>query len=323
MEPMVLTVGNENKQLFIEIDDTNGLWETINFFIATGKDAKNFRVELWNGSRDGETTTTGTVFFDDIAISTSASNFESARYEDLFYTGTLGNLKDEKFDEINKVLYTRELTETEIKFNKEYPDKKVSYRQNYIWAKSEYTVYAVYNTINPVETNPYDSITDEENTTSGCGEVNSSTFWFSFSSIVLIVALVVALIALIIKKIIIRRKKNASDAKSHYKVTSRYNAKKDAKKEVKEEKKEEVIEEDTIETSTETQEETESEQTENEEKPEEQKLDDYVYGDVQNFGEELETNEEKPTDDVPSVEEVNEANDQAEEQKEPTEEKPE
>ena len=91
---------------------------------------------------------------------------------------------------------------------------------------------------------------------------------------------------LFIKNIRRRRKANASDAKSHYKVTSRT-------KKVKQSKPKKVAEE-----FEEVEEIEEYVQEQDEEVPtEEQSLDSYVYGDVQDFGadeqpEEVETTEE-------------------------------
>jgi flagellar biosynthesis/type III secretory pathway M-ring protein FliF/YscJ len=144
-------------------------------------------------------------------------------------------------------------------------------------------VYAVFNTIDPVEVDPYANAEEETEEESGCtAKTDPSSFWLSFSSILLGVALVFAILMLVVKNIRRRRKANASDAKSHFKVTSRVSSKKDAKKEVKtvkveepEEVEQEIIEEEVV---------------ESEEK--EEALDDYVYGDVQDFGEN-DNNEDK------------------------------
>ena len=84
-------------------------------------------------------------------------------------------------------------------------------------------VYGVFNNLEVNETDPYDSITEEEETEeSGCAaETNPANFWLSFSSILLAVVLLGAIIMLFIKNIRRRRKSNESDAKSHYKITSR------------------------------------------------------------------------------------------------------
>ena len=126
---------------------------------------------------------------------------------------------------------------------------------------------------------------EDETEESGCtAQTDPSSFWLSFSSILLGVVLVLAILMLFIKNYRRRRKANASDAKSHFTVTSRTRNVKSAKAQNKEELPveepeeifEEAFEDDNAEVSEETQ---ETEQT----------LDDYVYGNVQDFGE-TETN---------------------------------
>ncbi len=42
------------KDMFFEIGDTNGEWATVTFYVHTGADAKNYRLEVWSGDRNGE-----------------------------------------------------------------------------------------------------------------------------------------------------------------------------------------------------------------------------------------------------------------------------
>ena len=81
-----------------------------------------------------------------------------------------------------------------------------------------------------------------------------------------------------------RHKANKSDARSHYSVKSRYN--KDAKKKIKDE---EVKPIETAETE-QVPEETAEETVEDEKQPE--SLEEFVYGDVQDFGE-ITTNQDQ------------------------------
>ena len=120
---------------------------------------------------------------------------------------------------------------------------------------------------------------EEETTTTeteeGCkAKTDPATFWLSFSSILLATVLIAAIVMLIIKNVLRKRKANASDAKSHYTVKSRVARTKKPVEEVVEETKTEINEqpEEVIEEVTEEQ----TEETSNE----------YIYGDVQDFGDE-------------------------------------
>ncbi len=262
-------------------------WITLSFYVATGATEKKFRLEMWNGSRDGATTSTGTVFFDNVTVSTSngfteytgTSIKEAAREDGGIFYGI-----DKNGATYSTVIHERELDENEIKFNEEYPDDKVSYEPKFIWVKSNKIAYAVFNTVDPVAVDPYESQEDEE-TDADDTAVDPATFWLSLSSILVGVALVLAIIMLIVKRAVKKRKANASDAKSHYKVTSRVSYKKNEKKErVKVVEDEPVTEEATKITD-------ESETAETEENVE--SLDEYVYGDVQDFGEKEEVKAEE------------------------------
>ena len=269
-------------------DATDG-FITVNFYIANGATAKNFRVEVWNGGRDGENATAsqGYVFINAISVTLSSAFSEPSNAASAFSKS--GNpLYEIGKDNLTLVSYTRELTETEESFNAEYPDQAVSYAPKYIWAESATDVYAVYNTVDPVITDPYSNVTEDEDEGSGCSaNTESSTFWLSFSSILLAAALIIAVVALIVKNLRRKHLANKSDARSHYKVSSRTAAQKSIKAEkekqaadkktaekAKEEPAEETAEE-SVEESPAT-EETSSDTTDS---------DAYVYGEVQDFGE--------------------------------------
>ena len=286
-----------NKKLMLEItsDMMNKTgekqgWLTVTFYLATGTLAKEYRLEMWNGGRDGstETASEGYVFFDNIVTS---KTFNEPTMEEAFSSpdSILYNLT-------NAVLYKRPLDAKEIAFNNKQtnPENKISYDAKYIWAENDSTIYAIYNSIEPIPVEPAVE-DDDEHEGAGCtATTDPSTFWMSFSSIVLAAALLLALVMLIVKRIRERNKANKSDAKSYYKVTSRYKEK-PTKKELKKAKKQfidtdeepvvdedpvadEVIEEEIVE-------EVLDESTKQDES-EEQTLDDYVYGEVESFGNE-------------------------------------
>lgn len=287
----------EGKKLsFEQIGKTDG-WKTLTFYVAAGATEKNFRVEVWNGGRDGAETTAsqGFVFVKDITVTTSSAFTEPSRYADAF-TSTDSPLYGVNPDNADIAAYVRELTSTEKAFNKEYPDQAVSYGATFVWAKTDDICYAIYNTLDPVETDPYESISDDEEEASGCAaETDPSTFWLSFSSILLGVVLVLAILALILKTVHRRRVANKNDAKSQYKVKSRIDSHKENQKRAAKSAK-------ATETETDETEEAIPEETEPAEKQAtEQNLDDYVYGDVQNFGD-AETNEDKPEEESSSDE---------------------
>ncbi len=266
---------------------------TLEFYIGTGNDTKEFRVEVWNGSRDGEEKSQGFVFVKDVEVATSDAFAPTTRWADAFTDSTETNPLF-NIDRQSLELYAHQqvLNEDEIAFNKEYPDQAVSYSANYVWAQNKTFIYAIFSSIDAVYNNPYDAIETPEEEATGCvAQSDPSTFWLSFSSILLGAVLILAIIALFIKNVKRRRKYARVEAKSNYKVQSRIKTHKRNQEKLKKanetpvevEPEEEVIPEEVEELPEEVIEETE-EITEN--KPEEQTLDEYVYGEVQDFGEE-------------------------------------
>ena len=286
-------------------------WATVSFYIVNGKDDRQVRLELWNGSRDGEVKSQGLVFFDEVVVTSSSAFTKSEKWNETFSVS--GNpLYDQTFasyDNGELLAFKRTLTEDEANFNEEYPDQAVEYYTTYVWAKNSVSVFADYSTLDSTKVikNPYDDIEESEDEESGCAaKSDPSTFWLSFSTIILIVALALAFIALITKSIVRRRKANASDAKSHYTVTSRIKKKVNENKPVtKEEVKEETttVEDETKPNDEETENvettETQEDDIKNEETVETtEETDGYVYGDViEDFT--IETPETATEDDKP------------------------
>ena len=283
----------DGSKLTFELPVTTGMmksdgWLTVNFYIATGAESKDFRLEIWNGSRDNvqEKASAGFVFVSEVNMTLSEAFTEPMRLENAF--SIAGNPLFDQFitsyEKNNGALYAyqQELTELEKQFNKEHEHAAVSYAPTFVWAKNAVSVYAIYNTIEAVEIDPYQNHVHDDETTGGCQtEVNPSTFWLQFSSILLGVILVLAILALFVKNYR-RRHSGAKEAKSHYKVVSRVKAAKTAEKISKKANKQEELEED-YEASIREVEEEPTEEIEEESS--------YIYGEVQDFGENTESTE--------------------------------
>ncbi len=280
------------KELSFKVDssmmDDDG-WTTLTFYVANGNTAAGIRLEMWNGGRDGgeNSQSQGYVFFDDVSVSSSGGFSEPTSFEEMFTSSSSVLFEAFQKDpsiQNNAILYRRVLSSLEEKYNREQTDsdKLVSYDASYVWANNATTIYAVFNTLDPVPNDPYanDSSDDDTSTGSGCtAQTDPSTFWLSFSSIVLAVALVLAIIMLFVKNIRRRRKANASDAKSHFKVTSRY--KKEKKVKPVKRSYDDYEEDDRDEEYTAKVDDVPEEPAKENDEP----TDEYVYGDVQDFGE--------------------------------------
>ncbi|MBR5192634.1 MAG: hypothetical protein IKW33_04410 [Clostridia bacterium] len=289
--------------------DENG-WLTVTFYISNGINARDLRLELWNGARDADVNPQGNsqgyVFFsldkfseaDSFNPQTLSGAFtETEKWEDTFTTSS--SVLFGKFDATKDeaLMHQRQLSKVEKDFNAKQTDssKLVSYSPKYVWVKTDNIIYAAYNTIEPIPVDPNSTENDTEEETQSCITTTSpETFWLSFSSILLAVVLLAAIVMLFIKNVRLSKKRNRNDAKSHYKVTSRIKtskAEKKVKKDVVEKEKEEVIEEQPeVETTTDEPEEKQTEISIDSVQNTAEENEEYVYTEVQNFGDD---NEEK------------------------------
>ncbi len=259
-------------------------WVTVEFLLATGEKDKQFRLEVWNGSRDGANKSTGFVFIKNAEISITDDAFTiPSRWADSFSEPT-SPLFGASRENLTLYAYEQPLNNDEIAFNKEYPEKAVSYNPNYVWAKNDTRIFASFASIECAYVNPYDNLEVEEEESGCAAETDPSTFWLSFSSIILAVVLILAIIVLFVKNIRRRRKYYGKEKKNTYRVQSRITTHKNNQRKLQElaKKEEQTDDEEEIQESFEMVEEI----TDNtEEEKTEEDLDSYVYGEVQDFGE--------------------------------------
>jgi hypothetical protein len=279
-------------------------WVTVSFNVATGATAMTYRVELWNGSRDGQETSKGYVFFNNVSTSgtftetTTTSINANGALLDAANTVINGNHLIDLDDVANAISFKRELTDKEIAYNEENPDSKITVNEKYVWLTNKDAdgtttfVYAIYNSIDPkitiptaeeeVEDETTDAVVDEGK---GC-KAQGGTFWLQFANIALATLLIVLVLFIIVKHFRKNFKKQAK-IKSHYNVSSRNKVLSETKKaekiekavnKVNEEPIEEVAEEVTEEVNEEPVETTEESTEETE----------YTYGEVlEDFGDDV------------------------------------
>lgn len=283
-----------NEQTITEEDG----WATVIFCVSAGKEDINFRVEVWNGSRDGKTTSAGYVFINSIVLNTSSTVNE---FETLIDNLELVLRNPELFTK-----YTQELNEKEIEFNKTASEEdKISYTEKTVYFKGDnvendtYIVYARMDTLNPIETDPNDVETpeetpeeDAENESSNVN--NSANFWLGFSSILLAALIIVVIVIIFVRKILAKRKAKDSGAVQTYNIHSRNAALKDSK-----ERKEKQERAERLKAEEEAKKAEEAAKALEEAEEQEEVIEEYQYGEVTDFSEEtpVET-EEAPAEPV-------------------------
>ena len=196
----------------IENINTNDEWTTITFYLNKGDSEKNYRLEVWSGTRDGvktadETTgtvnTTGWVAFDMNNPGTASSNVESLltmhkdneyagvdKFEGVFsYYDTDKHVRYNKEADVDKVgnLYTAPSTEAGVAYLCEEKDNNYTVIVDY--SKSDMNVAAV----TPDEEDTTDDSTDEESETN---------VWLLASSIAIAVVLLLAVVSIVVRKLL-------------------------------------------------------------------------------------------------------------------------
>ena len=207
----------ENRDLCFTVNETNGEWATVTFYVHTGDTAKNYRLEVWSGSRDGETLNKANsyVFFD----SNSPTNVDATSF---------ANLVNERKDEVSEEDYFEGAfsffdSAKYLRYNELIDDNKVGYAyESYLpsaqaegvaylkYADSNiYEMYADYAlsevTITP-DAEEDDTTTDTEDDHDHGADLN---IWMLASSISVAVALLVAIVGVATSKIVayVRKKK--------------------------------------------------------------------------------------------------------------------
>lgn len=212
----------------VDGDDVANKWVTVNFFIHTGSESKNYRLEVFSGSRDGSVKSEAGsyVMFDTVATADLSENYSGLLtdaidainenkptdyteddvkwYDDaIYYTFTYRDTND-------YLRYDEELdTEDEGDLYADYVQSSYAETVAYLYyedrtsSDEEYT-FTTFVDFSPLETTvtPSSSDTDDDtDTDTDTATEPEYNVWLFASSIVLAVVLVIVLVLLLVKKI--------------------------------------------------------------------------------------------------------------------------
>ena len=224
----------ENYESVITLEGTAenaGRWTTVTFYVHTGNTAKDYRLEVWAGSRDYTVNNDGSVtpgtdmipaggyvFFDDYTSTDASENYSTllSEAEDTLKRdagiGTDENLPDTlalyytyTFYDAKDYLRYDETTDEEQLGNPYGSYTQSSYSEGLAWLHysddGEETLFLDYATTDVTVTaddltSDDDTTTDEDDTTTG-----DTNVWLIVSSGVLAFALVFAIVAIIVRRV--------------------------------------------------------------------------------------------------------------------------
>ena len=232
LNPRYAAAGEQS--LAVTVGNTNGAWQTVTFHVHAGSQAKNFRLEVWSGDRDGNSTNTAGsyVLFDGNQIDDSTSDTWTTRLdgaiadvldannwtEDEFkaeYTDVIYNAysfyDSAKFLRYNADLDKNELTSSYDNFD---PTDKTLYDEivSYMRADADgiTTVFADYAQTDKevaVDVDPSEDEEDDGDDGDDTTTDDGMNVWLLISSLVIAIALIIAVVALILRKAFAKARK--------------------------------------------------------------------------------------------------------------------
>lgn len=209
------------KELKMEVTGTTDtpVWQTVTFYIHTGDQAKNYRLEVWSGDRENKANGAESfVIFDansPDAVDEKFATLIDQRVEEIDLDETAGSYFESVFsfyDSAKFLRYDKTADENEVGNSYEsYVSSTYTASVAYLkYAKNgEYEIYADYTlteTTVTADVEEDDGETEDEET-----ETDSTNLWLLASSIAIAAVLLFAVISLIVRKLVVgkRRKRGA------------------------------------------------------------------------------------------------------------------
>lgn len=205
-------VNSTDNQLVYKVGDTNGEWATVTFYIHAGNEAKNYRLEVWSGERNGAANPKDSyVIFDANNPGTADSNFSSLieDYEDKEQAKVVKGVFS-YFDSAKYLRYNAELDENKI--GNLYKDSYVpsSYTEGIVYLAYkdglDYTAFADYSYSEITVAATVEEEEEEEDKADDSTE-DGTNVWLLASSIVLAVVLLLAIASIALQKVLKKHRK--------------------------------------------------------------------------------------------------------------------
>lgn len=212
--------------------ETDDGWYVVYFVVTTGNESKNVRVELFNGSRDGETTSTGVVLFDSVSKTTvDLEDFKAelnANYGDGDDTAEVTNYTQKptvvKYDD-DKGSLTNSLT------GKKYSEKTVTHEETAVFTvyKNSKAVIGSFEAIDATHevdertasSDSSDSSSSDDHDHDHNDDEQTFSWALQITSIIIAAILIVLLVVVLVRMIVKKSNKNKAVTKTYYNRDSR------------------------------------------------------------------------------------------------------
>lgn len=238
------------KDLTFSVNETNGEWVTVTFYIHTGNVAKNYRLEIWSGARDNSVKNGAGSYVivdankpDDLDATSFTENIDDRKAEE-----GIDGVTIDSFDSVFSFYDSAKF----LRYNETIDENNVtnSYDDYLSSSKTAGTAYLRYSGNNVLElyadyalsedtvSPDVDDSDSDDSTDTDTSTTNAADLWLLGGSIIIAAVLLFAVISLIVRKAVhnARRKKGIVIPKKQKKA-------KKVKKEKSEDQPEEKIEE--------------------------------------------------------------------------------
>ncbi|MBE7100097.1 MAG: hypothetical protein E7364_00620 [Clostridiales bacterium] len=209
--------GSNEKQLFQKVENTNGEWATVSFYIRAGSQTKSYRLEVWSGARDGSEVSAENsyVLFD---ANPGLASSAQTHFDNLMTAWE----KDDTLDKFENVFSYYD-SNTYLRYNADLDENGVGNVYDSYKAESKtsgiayiekdedlrYTTLVDFSYNDEKVTASTDTDTDDDTTESEDGGEETNA-WLLASSLILAGVLLLAIVSLIIRKVIKKRRRNAA-----------------------------------------------------------------------------------------------------------------
>ena len=207
----VLEVNEE--QLYVDVTNMNqptaaDKWVTVNFVVTTGDEDITYRVELWNGSRDGAVQSQGTVLFNKVEVQTNVNLANIKAKLDADFGASNADIRVVEHTRATSTVTTTNANGEEVTYQRVY-EPQVVYTQ-YLKGAS---IIASFETIHaPLYIDETTSTDDSSSSVDSSTDVettpeNAPNVALQITSIIIAVVLVLVLVVVVVRLLVKKNKK--------------------------------------------------------------------------------------------------------------------
>ena len=208
--------------LYFEVSDTKGEWQIVTFHLHLGDNAKNYRLEVWNGNREGTVmnpagsyvifdswapdSLTSTTFPEEVKSVLKAQGIDEEAELDNYFKGVYSFYDSDRFLRYDESLDENEVNDSFESYLSSSYTASVSYLK---YAEgNEQAIFADYANVEITVAEDVETTDDDDDDDDDGDDDNDTNPWLLGSSIAIAAVLVLAVVSLVVRKIWARVKRN-------------------------------------------------------------------------------------------------------------------